>query len=188
MPYSNPCPYCGANLDPGEKCDCQEKKENGLPDANQTSPMRDDKSHIPNITQKKTKVKANPLRDLRISKNLSAKDMVCTVRVLYPKYDRMLQSKCEHGDEYGVDIKVKALYALFEKFAPERLAREKYIRGGCHRLSCKVMCRLEDDEYEELKERVKEDGFDTMQEWLSSMIRAYLRSKPKKQKSKGADL
>lgn len=21
------CPYCGANLDPGEPCDCQDKKE-----------------------------------------------------------------------------------------------------------------------------------------------------------------
>lgn len=26
------CPYCGASLDPGEKCDCQDKeKECGLP-------------------------------------------------------------------------------------------------------------------------------------------------------------
>ena len=30
------CPYCGSNLDPGEKCDCG--KENGLADANQHSP------------------------------------------------------------------------------------------------------------------------------------------------------
>ncbi len=25
--YFNECPYCGASLDPGEKCDCQEEKE-----------------------------------------------------------------------------------------------------------------------------------------------------------------
>lgn len=26
------CPYCGASLDPGEKCDCQDnEKECGLP-------------------------------------------------------------------------------------------------------------------------------------------------------------
>ena len=24
MAYSNECPFCGANLDPNEKCDCQE--------------------------------------------------------------------------------------------------------------------------------------------------------------------
>lgn len=26
MPYYNVCPHCGANLDPGEKCDCQNSK------------------------------------------------------------------------------------------------------------------------------------------------------------------
>lgn len=26
MSYSNECPHCGANLDPGEKCDCGGKK------------------------------------------------------------------------------------------------------------------------------------------------------------------
>ena len=27
MPYYRTCPYCGANLDPGERCDCQDKQE-----------------------------------------------------------------------------------------------------------------------------------------------------------------
>lgn len=27
MAYYNVCPNCGCNLDPGEKCDCQEEKE-----------------------------------------------------------------------------------------------------------------------------------------------------------------
>lgn len=26
MPYYHVCPDCGANLDPGEKCDCQKIK------------------------------------------------------------------------------------------------------------------------------------------------------------------
>ena len=26
------CPYCGANLDPGEKCDCQELEEDTGPE------------------------------------------------------------------------------------------------------------------------------------------------------------
>lgn len=25
--YYMECPYCGSNLDPGEKCDCRDKKE-----------------------------------------------------------------------------------------------------------------------------------------------------------------
>ncbi len=27
MPYYNICPYCGSHLDPGERCDCQDKRE-----------------------------------------------------------------------------------------------------------------------------------------------------------------
>lgn len=27
MSFYKVCPYCGANLDPGEKCDCQDKEE-----------------------------------------------------------------------------------------------------------------------------------------------------------------
>ena len=27
MPYYNTCPKCGSNLDPGEKCDCENEKE-----------------------------------------------------------------------------------------------------------------------------------------------------------------
>lgn len=101
--------------------------------------------------------------------------MVLTVRALFPKYDKMLQSKCEHGDEYGIDIKLKAMDALLEKYAPELLAKEKHRRDGCHRLKCKVMCRLEDDEYAALVKRIKEDGFDTMQAWLAWIIRNYLK-------------
>lgn len=25
MPYYKTCPYCGDNLDPGERCDCRDK-------------------------------------------------------------------------------------------------------------------------------------------------------------------
>lgn len=27
MAFFNTCPICGANLDPGESCDCQEERE-----------------------------------------------------------------------------------------------------------------------------------------------------------------
>lgn len=26
MAFYNVCPYCGANLDPGERCDCKEQQ------------------------------------------------------------------------------------------------------------------------------------------------------------------
>ena len=160
----------GSGVDPGDK------KEKGSPDTNQNDPGKDTKSKSPiSISQKSEKSNINQLRDLRISKNIPAKEMVLTVRALFPKYDKMLQSKCEHGDEYGIDIKLKAMDVLLEKYAPELLAKEKHRRDGCHRLKCKVMCRLEDDEYAALVKRIKEDGFDTMQAWLAWIIRNYLK-------------
>ena len=27
MSYYHTCPYCGANLDPGERCDCRDEEE-----------------------------------------------------------------------------------------------------------------------------------------------------------------
>ncbi len=176
------CPICGTVLDPGEVCECE--KENGLPDANQTSP-KDSETITPiTLSQSTEEVKPNSLRELRISRNLAAKDMVATVQTLYPKYDKMLQSKCER-DEYGIDLKPKAMDALLEKYAPELLEQERHKRDGYHRLKHKVMCRLTEAEYLALKKRIKEDGFDTMQAWLAFMIRKYLKTEPENLKIKG---
>lgn len=37
MPYYNTCPYCGAHLDPGERCDCQDKPEESTDATTQTN-------------------------------------------------------------------------------------------------------------------------------------------------------
>ena len=34
MAYFKTCPHCGAHLDPGEKCDCRDKRENPADAAN----------------------------------------------------------------------------------------------------------------------------------------------------------
>jgi len=172
------CPDCGASLDFGEECDC---KKEGLPRGNGNSPDVSSSvlEHNSILPQNKQSVNTNALRELRLSKNLSAKEMVDTVKALFPKYDKMLQSKCEHGEEYGIDLKSKAMDALLEKYAPELLEKVKHRRNGGHRLKCQVSCRLEDEEYAELVKQIKDDGFDTMQAWLAFKIRQYLKSKKK---------
>jgi len=115
------------------------------------------------------------LRELRISRQLPAKDMVSVVRDLYPKYDKTMQSKCERGNEYGIQIKQDAMNALLAKFAPELLNAKKKKDG--HRLTCRISCRLEDEEYKTLKKYVKAEGFDTMQAWLTHKVRQYIRRK-----------
>ena len=172
------CPDCGCALDPGERCDCRDK-EKGPSDANQTSPSNADKGIIPSsttsIAQKPEKIKPNPLKNLRETKKLAARDMVDTVRELFPKYDKSLQAKCENGDKYGVDLKPQAMDALLAKFAPELLEKERHRRDGRHRLKRKVMCRLEDYEYDALIAKIKEDGLGTVQNALTWLIRYYLK-------------
>lgn len=167
--YFNECPICGAHLDPGEKCDCE--KEKGLSDANQHSPKEAGASSPHSIARSSKKVKPNPPHDLRVRKDLSIKEMVVTVRELYPRYDRFLQSKCEHGDEYGVDLRYDAFDALLAKFDPEALERARYIRGGRHKLRHKVMCRLTDSEYDDLMALLESKGTITIQAWLAALIR-----------------
>lgn len=170
MSYYHKCPSCGANLDPGEKCDCQ-KGKGPCDTTRQHSPKIKSKA---SIAQDPEDVKAILLKNLRTSKNIPAKEMVKVVRQVFPKYDKTLQSKCERSAEYGVGIRTKALDAILEKYAPELLAKEKHRRDGGHKLKCRVMCRLPESTYIRLLERIKEDGFKTVQEWLSCKIVEYI--------------
>lgn len=113
------------------------------------------------------------LRQLRLSKQIPAKDMVSVVQSLYPKYDKTVQSKCENGDAYGVCLRTDAMKALYTKFAPEMLKAKK----SDHRLKCRISCRLEDADYEALQRNIKADGYATMQDFLTDMIRRYNKQK-----------
>ena len=168
------CSACGANLDFGEKCECNGK---GLPRGNGNSPQKNGSSTSSIVSQNSEDVKTEPLRELRISKAIPAKEMVEVVRELFPKYDKMLQSKCERSSEYGVRIRPEAMDALVAKYAPEELEKIKRKRRGGHRLTCRVTCRLEDAEYAEVVKLVREDGFDTIQAWLAFHIRKRLATR-----------
>ena len=98
--------------------------------------------------------------------------MVSAVQELYPKYDRYTQSKCE-GD-YGIVLKPDAMRHLMETFAADELEAKARSRHGKHRLTCRIMARLEDAEYEQLMQYIREDGFDTVQDWLTDTVRQYL--------------
>lgn len=99
MSYYTTCPDCGANLDPGEICDCGQK-ENGLPDCNQNSPRKGKKpSTDQSIAQRNENVKTlsvsaegNPLRELRVAKNIPVREMDA-LRVRYAP----AQKQTRHG-------------------------------------------------------------------------------------------
>ena len=118
---------------------------------------------------------AKELRSLRLDKQIPAKDMVAVVRALYPKYDKTVQSKCENGEAYGVDLRPDALEALYRAFTPERLEPPRRTRHGQHRLTRRISCRLEDEDYAALQQLIEASGYATMQDWLTDVIQGLLR-------------
>ena len=121
----------------------------------------------------------NRLQDLRLIKKVPAKDMVNTVRRYYPRYDKHLQSKCEHSSLYGIRLCDDALEALIRRFAPEDLDPEK--KPDNRSLPCRVSCRMTAQEYDRLMTCVSRDGFHTTQNCLLALIRQYLNSKGEQQ-------
>lgn len=120
---------------------------------------------------------SDELRDLRLTKNIPAGDMVTVVQQLYPKYDKTMQSKCENGVAYGIDLRADALEALYSRFAPELLERRRRRKNSGHRLTCRISARLTDGEYGLLQQRIRADGYNTMQDWLTDTVRTYLAEK-----------
>ena len=46
----NTCPYCGANLDPGERCDCPRASPGGYP-SEKSAPMQKVHPNLPGLPE-----------------------------------------------------------------------------------------------------------------------------------------
>ena len=124
---------------------------------------------------------AEELRELRLSKQIPAKDMVAVVQAIYPKYDKTVQSKCENGDAYGVSLRPDAMAALYAHFAPELAEGRKAVKKDAHRLTCRISARLETADYEgHDREEDRPDLTDDIrscrctQDWLTATVRRYI--------------
>ena len=186
------CPICGANLDPGERCDCEHIKEEP-PHANELGPSR--ASCMPDyIIAHFASEHKDFLRELRTSKEIPGKEIVKVIKSRFPGYDKMLQSKCENPAKYGVGLVPEAMSLIIETFAPELLtvsaeapdeetvAEDKpraapKRRGDTHRLKRRLHCRLEEEDYDALMEYIHDEGFDTVQAWLTYMVRKVLKER-----------
>ena len=111
---------------------------------------------------------AEELRELRLSKQIPAKDMVAVVQAIYPKYDKTVQSKCENGDAYGVSLRPDAMAALYAHFAPELAEGRKAVKKDAHRLTCRISARLETADYGALQRLIEAEGYATTQDWLTA--------------------
>ena len=118
----------------------------------------------------------NELRQLRLSKQIPAKEMVDVVRKRYPKYDKTVQSKCENTQDYGTVLASDAMEALYKHFGAKPPEPPKATRHGKHRYSCRITCRLPDADYAALQQRIKAEGYATMQDWLTDIVNRYLQN------------
>ena len=175
--YNYTCPACGANLDPGEKCDCggESAKKFGSPDANQTDP----KATMGNIPVDKTSIAQNfvpvkgvDVRNLRLAKNIPAKAMVATVRKRFPGYDESMQSKVERPDYYGVRLLPEAEDALIREYAPEAINADR--RKDRHKIKNRMSFRPPDGLHKRLIEFAAQYHYASINACLIDLVRIAL--------------
>lgn len=116
----------------------------------------------------------NEIRSLRLALGIPAKDLADAIKEMYPKFDKSLLSKVEHGLDYGICIRSDIMDALYAKFAPELLEPRKRARRGGNRLTCRISARLTDAAYGALQRQMEADGYATTQDWLTDMVMRYL--------------
>ncbi|MDO4175801.1 MAG: hypothetical protein Q4D42_13665 [Eubacteriales bacterium] len=103
--------------------------------------------------------------------------MILLVKKQYPGFDKSLLSKCTNSQKYGVQLVPEAMKILLKRFGQEQTPEKpqnKRTSSG-HRLSCRISARLPDADYAALQQRLKADGYKTMQAWLADMVRQYLQ-------------
>ncbi len=115
----------------------------------------------------------NSLRALRITKQIPVSEIVKKVNVIYPGYDKYLQSKCEHSQYYGVEICKDAMELLVQAYAPEDKKKQK--KKDNRTFPCRLSVRVSTQDYESVKKLMEIEGFSTMQDWLYSLIKKYLK-------------
>jgi hypothetical protein len=115
----------------------------------------------------------NTLRRLRLITGLSAGTLVKQVQHIYPKYDKHLHSKCERTEEYGITLCEDGLNLLINSYAPG-MSKTAPVPPR-RRNPCLVSCRLTKAEFEQLQLVIRAKGYDSMQAFLSKVLRGYIR-------------
>lgn len=104
-----------------------------------------------------------------LDRQISAKEQVEVIRMVAPRYDKHLHSKVQRPSLYGIRLTEEAEQAIVDAFgSPQKAPRNDY-----HRIKGRIQCRLTEAEIDRLQQALQADGFLTMQDCLSHLIRAY---------------
>ena len=173
------CPDCGANLDPGETCDCAKEKK--LPATNETASIQTQTDNGETVSEYSIAdnpelVKSFDLRDLRQKKELTVKDIVAVLQPEFPGFDKTVNSKAENPHKYGVTLYYKAIDIILRRYAPEVLAKEKRRRNGYHKLTATLFCRVDTDTYNRFKAAIKSAGYQSVQAALTELTLKFIET------------
>lgn len=107
----------------------------------------------------------NRLRAVRQASGLNPRQMVGLLKESYPRYDKTLQSKCEHTDDYGVQLAESTLKALERQYGIRRPAEN---RTKPHRITV----RFEKGQYSLLQRALKVRGISAQSYALRGIMKA----------------
>ena len=176
------CPNCGAHLDHGEKCDCQDEKENA-PDAAGAPSQKGINADLSVANSMPDVNRCLHLREICESTGAMGKEIALVVRETFPKFNRQLLAQCQAPEKYGVVIHPEGLRVICDTYGlvPEEMptataaaepapvpapARKPEKR----KLPRKLTFRMTARDYARLVVRVENDGFDSVQSWLYDKI------------------
>ena len=115
----------------------------------------------------------NHQRSLRLHSGLKLDDLAALAKEIRPNIDKAMLSKCENPEKYGVTLDYETKRHIFQTADPEGWEKYKRHTDG-HRNQFRIYCRMDAATYTELLWRVKEDGYETMQDWIMDQIRKYI--------------
>lgn len=177
------CPHCGAHLDHGERCDCQDKAKDA-PDAPETPSDKSATSSTAIVANRTPNVNdCLRLREIRMDTGAMAKDAALVVRDVFPKFNRQLLAQCEAWEKYGVILHPEALGVICAAYGmslPDTPAEavitvRKPRKQANRKLARKLTFRMKDEDYTLMEQRVKESGCQSSQEWLYEVVLRALR-------------
>lgn len=96
------------------------------------------------------------------------------VRTRFPKFDKTLYSKAMYPDRYGIVLHPAADEMLRAALSATGDAEKRH-KSGKHLLTREIRCRLPDADIDALKAAIADDGYTTVQDWMSATVHGYLR-------------
>ena len=175
MAYSHPCPDCGANLDPGEVCDCKKEKEDAPADTGTPS-----RKVLLDCSLSEFPVEVNAcvhLRDVRAASGATGKQLVSVVKDAFPKFNRQLLAQLEAPEKYGAIIHPNALRLFCDAYGVEietAVKTAKPRKQERRKLPHKLTVRISDHDFALLQLRIEKDGYGTVQSWVHAQIKKAL--------------